>query len=584
MDAGNMMGARADVYMHRQALDSIGRGIVNFMQPFAEVEQATVSMKVFTGSLETAKETVAELHQYAIESPYSLPGVLQASQLLMKYGSSAKQAVEYTKMLGDVAGGDSDKLKLLGLALGQMKGIGTVQGQEIRQMVNAGFNPLQVAAKEMAGGDGASEEDIAKQMQRLMDAMRKRQLDWKLVVAALKVATSKGGSFAGMADEQSKTVMGLTNQIMETIGLLQVEIAKVFEEDLKKLLRTVLQYATALVGWVKANGALVKSYVYMGIEILKLIVVLHMVGFAFAWLKWMVGTVGMIVSGVIGVFRLLGTVLGGVRAALLFLFPVLNGLRLSFITTWIAALGPIAWVIAAVLALYVVLAGLTHEGGFAGLVGDWINALFGFIGFFYNFSHNINNMWSFMMKNMVLILIDGVLQIMSQFIMLGKLAAQVVDSVAGTKLRAAIDTTITGIRDMAGTKGEYDTSMLKMGMPNMDDMMGMSGIKDALAPHMPVDKPYVIPEKPDVDFNSFLKGGKGDSGELKEMAPDHAISGSSDHAVRMYKYGEQARASAMGGGEKTHEKKTEDLLSRIEKNTRSATNPNSMIENAELVP
>jgi hypothetical protein len=383
-----------------------------------------------------------------------------------------------------------------------------------------------------------------------------------------------------MAEEQSKTVMGLTNQIMETIGLLQVEIANVFAEDLKALLREVLKYATAMVGWVKANKDLVKSYVYMGIEILKLIVALHMVGFAFAWLKWMVGTVGMLFGALSAVFRVTVMALTGVRSALLFLFPVLNSLRLSFISTWIAALGPIAWVIAAVLFLYVILAGLTHEGGFAGLVGDWIKALFGFIGFFYNFSHNINNMWSFVMKNMVLILIDGVLQIMSQFIMLGKLAAQVIDSITGTQLRAAIDTTIEGIRGMAGTNGKYDTSMLKFGMPNMDDMMKTTGIKDALKPYMPEDKPYVIPDKPDVDFNSFLKGGGPGTGA---PAPDHAVRGSADHAVRMYKYGEAARAEAEGGSEDSHEDKMEDLLGRIERNTRSSTNPNAMIEQAELV-
>jgi hypothetical protein len=584
MSAGNMMGARADVYMHKQSLDTIGRGIVSFMQPFAEVENATVAMEVFTGSIVEAKATVAELNQYAIESPYALSGVLEASTVMMKYGTSAKDAVKYTKMLGDVAGGNSHKMELLGLALGQMKGIGTVQGQEVRQMVNAGFNPLAVAAKEMAGGDGASEKAIEAQMQILMDAMRKRKLDWKIVVKALEVATSEGGDFAGMADKLSKTLTGMASQIMETFNLVKKELAEHFTDDLKAAMKEILRYATALVAFIKdgKNKELVKSYVDTGLAILKFIVVLHAVGFAFAWLKWMVGTLGMFLGGLMSLFRGLVVVLTGVRSALLFLFPVLNSLRLSFIGTWIAALGPIAWVIAAVLFLYVILAGLTHEGGFAGLVGDWIKALYGFIGFFYNFSHNINNMWSFVMKNMVLILIDGVLLIMSQFIMLGKLAAQVIDSITGTKLRASIDSTIEGIRGMAGTNGKYDTSMLKFGMPNMDDMMNTTGIKDALKPYMPEDKPYVIPEKPDVDFKSFIKGGVGEAG-TGAPAPDHAVRGSSDHAVRMYKYGEAARAEAEGGGKDTHEDRTEDLLGRIERNTRSSTNPNAMIEEAALV-
>jgi hypothetical protein len=584
MAAGNMMGARADVYMHKQSLDTIGRGIVSFMQPYTEVENATVAMEVFTGSIETAKATVAELNQYAIESPYALSGVLEASTVMMKYGTSAKDAVKYTKMLGDVAGGNSHKMELLGLALGQMKGIGTVQGQEVRQMVNAGFNPLAVAAKEMAGGDGASEEAIEAQMQILMDAMRKRKLDWKIVVKALEVATSEGGDFAGMADKLSKTLTGMASQIMETFNLVKKELAEHFTDDLKAAMKEILRYATALVAFVKdgKNKELIKSYVETGLAILKFIVVLHAVGFAFAWLKWMIGTLGMFLGGLMALFRGLVVVLTGVRSALLFLFPVLNSLRLSFIGTWIAALGPIAWVIAAVLFLYVILAGLTHEGGFAGLVGDWIKALYGFIGFFYNFSHNINNMWSFVMKNMVLLLIDGVLLIMSQFIMLGKLAAQVIDSITGTKLRASIDSTIEGIRGMAGTNGKYDTSMLEFGMPTMDDMMQTTGIKDALKPYLPEDKPYVIPDKPDVDFKSFIKGGVGEAG-TGAPAPDHAVRGSSDHAVRMYKYGEAARAEAEGGGKDTHEDRTEDLLGRIERNTRSSTNPNAMIEEAALV-
>jgi hypothetical protein len=571
----NMMGARADMFMHSGTIQNMAQSAVGFLTPFAQVENATIQMRAYAGSAEAAKAVIEDMQQFAIQSPYKLEGVLEAASNLMKYGQSAKEAMEITRMLGDVAGGNTAKLELLALATAQATGFGRLQGQELRQLVNAGFNPLQTAAEQLAGGVGvATPEEIEKQMDFLLTAMRQRQLDSDIIKAALQIETSKGGKFVGITQEQAKSVSGWANQFLETLDLISIQIVETFVGDLKTGLETVVRYTTATVQWMKNNKELVKQYTMLGLTLLKYALAFSVLGFAMASLKWIIGSLMMMLAPL----KLLFT--GLTTAVALF--------GNTAVIAWLKVAAPIVIVIGLLAALSFIIGGLTHKEGFTGMIKGWVYWIGYLIGFMMNFKHNFLNIATFIGKNFATILIDLFVFPVQKLIGLLLMIPRIMSYVFGFDLPDWINNAETGIAEFARSIANgklttgYDTSMFKFDAPSLGDSEFVKDIQNsvqkALEPYLPKDMNAMAKDKPDIDFKSFIKGAEGGTGEMR----DHAVSGSAEHALRMYQFGQQAMAR-LEGEKKSSEKKQEELLAKIEKNTRAIFRPSeAKVESANL--
>jgi tape measure domain-containing protein len=207
----------------------------------AQLEQTSVAFEVFTGSAETASEMLAQLKDQALKSPMQFLDITKGAQILLQYGLTAEQVVPITKMLGDVSAGNADKFNRLALAFGQVNASGRLMGQEARQMINAGFNPLQ-----------AISDKTGLSMAVLTQRMHDGQISVKEVGDAFIAATSEGGRFFGMADKQSQTLQGAYNKLAESISFAMGDvgdsIAKAFN------LNDVAESAIGFFGEIK--GAL----------------------------------------------------------------------------------------------------------------------------------------------------------------------------------------------------------------------------------------------------------------------------------------------------------------------------------------
>lgn len=172
----------------------------------SQVEQIGVSFEVFTGSAETAKNMLMQLKDQALKSPMQFQDITKGAQTLLGYGLTAQQVIPITKMLGDISGGNADKFGRLSLAFGQVVAAGRLMGQETRQMINAGFNPLQ-----------AISDKTGKSMAQLTQDMKNGKISVNDVAQAFVYATSEGGRFFGMAEKQALTVGGALNKLSESI-------------------------------------------------------------------------------------------------------------------------------------------------------------------------------------------------------------------------------------------------------------------------------------------------------------------------------------------------------------------------------
>ncbi len=226
----------------------IGAGLAGFgrgLQLASNAESAAVSFEVLTGSAEKTKKILGELQQWSDKSPYSLAGGTEATRLLLNFGIAAEQSLPTLRMLGDIAGGDEQKLHSLALAFGQSSSAGRLMGQDLNQMINAGFNPL---------------VEISKRTGETMSALKARMeaggISTAEVTQAFRDATTEGGRFYGMTDRQSGTMAGQWSTLRDTIDGVLRQIGQQLIEtfDLKKILSEGIVYLQSWSQWIKQNA------------------------------------------------------------------------------------------------------------------------------------------------------------------------------------------------------------------------------------------------------------------------------------------------------------------------------------------
>lgn len=190
---------------------SSGIGVVTKLG--METEKTATAFRVLAGSEETSKKLLGQLNKYADETVWNRPEIQEAAKTMMGFGISTETVYEDLKMLGDVAMGDKNKLQSLALVFGQISSAGKLQGQDLLQLINAGYNPL-LDISELTG----------KSVATLKDEMSKGAISADLVRKAFEKATGPGGRFEGMIDQLAQTAPGAFDQLKGkgSAGLLRL--------------------------------------------------------------------------------------------------------------------------------------------------------------------------------------------------------------------------------------------------------------------------------------------------------------------------------------------------------------------------
>lgn len=170
----------------------------------ADLEQTTVGFEVMLGSVEKANKMVSDLRQFAKVTPFETADLVKATEILLGFGVAGDQIMPTIAMLGDVSRGSADKLRLVSLAYAQVQAAGRLMGQDLLQLVNAGFNPLQQISQK-----------TGKSLAVLKKEMEDGKISASMVTQAFRDATSQGGRFFGMMDRQSKTFHGMMSTLRD---------------------------------------------------------------------------------------------------------------------------------------------------------------------------------------------------------------------------------------------------------------------------------------------------------------------------------------------------------------------------------
>lgn len=187
-----------------------------------KIEALEVSFSTLLRSTEKANQLVSQLKDYGNVTPYDTEGLSKAAQTMLSFGISYEKVMPTLKQLGDVAMGSQDKLSRLTLAFSQMSAAGRVTKEDLNQMVDAGFNPLQVISQQTGESIGT-----------LFDKVSKGQVSVQQIANAFADATNEGGQFHDMALNMSDTVEGKMSTMQDAIDGAYQSIGKFIEPVVK---------------------------------------------------------------------------------------------------------------------------------------------------------------------------------------------------------------------------------------------------------------------------------------------------------------------------------------------------------------
>lgn len=185
------------------------------------IEGYQTSFEVMTGSAEKAVEVTEKLKNIGAATPFELADLADTTQLLMNYGFTADDAIDRMTMLGDISQGSADKMSRIAMAYGQMSSAGKVSLEDVKQMIEAGFNPLQ----EISESTGESMESL---YERISDG----DISVDEITASMQRATSEGGKYYKSMEKQSQTMEGLISTMKDNALALAGDVIQPISEEI----------------------------------------------------------------------------------------------------------------------------------------------------------------------------------------------------------------------------------------------------------------------------------------------------------------------------------------------------------------
>ena len=197
---------------------SVG-AIVNFtraaIDAFARIEASQLVFRNLVGDAEEANRIFNELREFSVRTPFTPEQVNSAAKALLQFGVANEDVIETVKLLGDVSAGTGKDLTELAVIFGQIRSTGRLTGQDLLQLINAGFNPLQ----EISERTGRAVSELRKEME-------KGNITFDQVAESFKAATSEGGKFFNLTDQLADTTAGQLSTLQGEVDELSASIGQ----------------------------------------------------------------------------------------------------------------------------------------------------------------------------------------------------------------------------------------------------------------------------------------------------------------------------------------------------------------------
>lgn len=186
-----------------------------------DMEKTRTTFEVLMGGKAQGREMFAKIQEQSIISPYTSEQLTTATRSLLGFGVAGENVLPVLQRLGDIAGGDTERLSRLVLAYGEITEEGIVSWRRLRQLTSVGIGP-QDLAKTM--GIGVTE---------LTAKLHSGQVGANIFIETINRLTSGTERFSGTQRAVLQTVAGqwtmLKNVVEIGAGKLGIAIFEKFD-------------------------------------------------------------------------------------------------------------------------------------------------------------------------------------------------------------------------------------------------------------------------------------------------------------------------------------------------------------------
>lgn len=200
----------------------------------AQMEDFEANLTTLLGNADKAKDMLNDLKEMANTTPFETSDLLEATQMMLGFGLAADKTQGYLQTLGDISMGNSEKLMSLTRAFSQIGAAGKATMEDINQMIDAGFNPLQIMS-----------EATGKSMADLRDEVSAGKISFEDIAEAMQIATSEGGRYYNAMEKASQTMNGKLSTAMDALKTALGELTQSLLPIVTKVVEKITEWANA---------------------------------------------------------------------------------------------------------------------------------------------------------------------------------------------------------------------------------------------------------------------------------------------------------------------------------------------------
>lgn len=258
----------------------------------ANLQRVVAEFTALSGSAEAAKKIIRELERFSRISIVPVTELEKAAQTLLGYGVANKTVVPAVKALTAISRGSAVRLDRLALAYGQVSVKQRLYATEVRQFVEAGFNPLQAIA-----------ERTGETMAEMSRRMESGAISADEVTGALLRAIQAGGRFRSILQMISTSLTGQFSKFIASFRLAIRPLGETVVPTLTGLLMKINKYMPAVAKAIKANAgmyattiAVAAGLTALGATLLATGLAIQIGAFAVGGLAMAIGTLSSVIA------------------------------------------------------------------------------------------------------------------------------------------------------------------------------------------------------------------------------------------------------------------------------------------------
>lgn len=241
--------ARTGFYMLSGAALSVAGAIYKVSKSFSMIEDAQAQFTPLMGSVIEAEKLVSALNKTAASTPFQFETLSDTvKQLLPSMNGSIENTIKLTRMLGDTAGGNAQKMDSITRGYNKSLIKGKVDLESLNMIAEAGVPIFQQLAAQM---------NVS--MPKLFKNITAGKVKVSDLTSTFERMTSKGGIFFGGMEIASQTLSGKISTLKDNVNLAAAEFGRALSPTMKAAADIATKYAEQIRKWAAANQGLIKQ-------------------------------------------------------------------------------------------------------------------------------------------------------------------------------------------------------------------------------------------------------------------------------------------------------------------------------------